>query len=144
MEVVSNLNRRLFDGLVYDTKKGDSSFLNLCKSAGSSNNDKIVELLNSIANQDITKFDTVSLTYERDGKVLSLYELSSGEWVFLISWLANICKTNVAIGSCIQHINPSIFDKFLQLNKDNKYLTIFTGDRIELNSYLKYKLEELK
>lgn len=144
MRIVDKIEPSLFDGIVYGYKRIDMALINLFKLIDKSRENEIVELLNKINNQGITKFNIESLTYERKGRTLSLHELSSGEWIFIVAWLANITKTNIALGVCVQHLGPNIMDTFLQLNHNNSYLTIFTGNKIELYHFLKYKLEELK
>lgn len=142
MKVVKELDLFKHDGLIYSVRRIDREFIELCKMLSEEDCIDLVNYLNTIANQGISSFCVKSLTYVRDDKTLSLYDLSSGEWVFMIAWLARKCRVSVVLARCIKHINPMSMQKFVEDNRDNEFLIILTENDEYFYNIVSYYLED--
>lgn len=80
----------------------------------------LVECLNSINNQEIEEIDLLRFTYRRKGKELSLFNLSSSERVFFISWLAVSCNKQIYVRYNGIWLRPATWSAYLRyfVNKD--------------------------
>ena len=75
---------------------------------------KLVTLLNSIANQNIQNINSKGKFYTKDGELLSWDNLCSAERLFLISYFAREHKEYICIAAYIKVLSINTLRKFFR------------------------------
>lgn len=85
---------------------------------------KILDVLNSINNQNIQSIDMYAGRYKHRDTVLSFNKLSTAEKVFLLALAADIGKKEVYIYKDIKSLTKTTFRLFIRLFHDSEYVNI--------------------
>lgn len=83
---------------------------------------KILDVLNSINNQNIQSIDMYAGRYKHRDTVLSFNKLSSAEKVFLIALAADVGKKEVYIYRDIKSLTKTTMRQFIRLFHDSPYV----------------------
>lgn len=86
------------------------------------NEQKILDVLNSINNQNIQSIDMYAGRYKHRDTVLSFNKLSSAEKVFLIALAADVGKKEVYIYRDIKSLTKTTMRQFIRLFHDSPYV----------------------
>ena len=85
---------------------------------------KILDVLNSINNQNIQSIDMYAGRYKHRDTVLSFNKLSTAEKVFLLALAADIGKKEVYIYKDIKSLTKTTLRLFIRLFHDSEYVNI--------------------
>ena len=85
---------------------------------------KILDVLNSINNQNIQSIDMYAGRYKHRDTVLSFNKLSTAEKVFLIALAADVGKKEIYIYKDIKSLTKTTLRLFIRLFNESKYVNI--------------------
>lgn len=84
----------------------------------------LVDYLNLINAQGITHIDLKNRVYAVNSETLSVYMLSSGERIFLISAIADYTHTKIVLLNVLEQLSKSVLDVYLYVFKDSDYIEV--------------------
>lgn len=88
------------------------------------NEQKILDVLNSINNQNIQSIDMYAGRYKHRDTVLSFNKLSTAEKVFLVTLAADIGKKEIYIYKDIKSLTKTTLRLFIKLFHNSEYVNI--------------------
>ncbi len=93
--------------------------------------DEVLKLLQTF-NKSIVAFDSEAeqykVSYKGEVHRLGLHRLSTGEKVFVISYIVDKVKTHIAIGRSFGEISLPYVQSFFNLWKDSPYIDVVVSD----------------
>lgn len=101
--------------VIEDTHNGNQQLEALFNVGANVDSKTLVMFLNAINNQGITDVNLVNRTYTKEGKVLSIYNMCTGERVFLAAAICAYTNRTLLLTRVVEQLSKDVLNTFLKV-----------------------------
>ena len=113
----------------------DNKVARLLEGVGSEHENYVIDVLNSINNQDIEAIYFDKFQYKHRGNVLGFSKLSKAEGVFLLASVADLLQKEIWLHTDITQMTRSTLKKFIKHFYESPYVNIIFDSELSRSFY---------
>lgn len=101
--------------VIEDTHNGNQQFETIVNIGANVDRNTLVMFLNAVNNQGITDMNLTNRTYTKEGRVLPIYSMCTGERVFLIATICAYTGRTLLLMRVMEQLSKDVLNTFLKV-----------------------------